>query len=54
MMRLILLPAFDGTGSMFNALVKELGNAFDDCDLLSGIRSARLLHVNRQDKKANS
>ena len=29
MMRLILLPAFDGTGSMFHALVKELGNAFE-------------------------
>ncbi len=28
-MRLILLPAFDGTGSMFNALVKDLGNAFE-------------------------
>ncbi|MGH8613283.1 MAG: alpha/beta fold hydrolase [Gammaproteobacteria bacterium] len=28
-MRLILLPAFDGTGLMFNAFVNELGDAFE-------------------------
>ncbi|MGH8579105.1 MAG: alpha/beta fold hydrolase [Gammaproteobacteria bacterium] len=28
-MQLILLPAFDGTGLLFNAFVNELGNAFE-------------------------